>query len=146
MCNYDVIAKWIYIYSNGCDELYSNIDGRTSLRRCTMHTPNVLLEFKHGSRKPISGFKSPFLNNTDGGIRDWMAHHRYPGFAESTFTVLDQQAVDEDACRTSYAGPKMKGKNTLITHEIEGEPFEGPAKAAKLRHRKNRKKYGVRMD
>ncbi|EZF33709.1 hypothetical protein TMEN_3370 [Trichophyton mentagrophytes] len=43
-----------------------------------------------------------FLNYTDNKIRDWMEHHRCPGFAEATFTVLDQLTIAEGPYRVGY--------------------------------------------
>ncbi|OAL64877.1 hypothetical protein A7C99_4313 [Trichophyton rubrum] len=68
---------------------------------CILQTTD-LSSITHGSRKPMSDFESPFLNYTDNEIRDWMEHHSCPGFAEATFTILDQLTIDEGTCRVGY--------------------------------------------
>lgn len=68
---------------------------------CIIQTTD-LSSITHGSRKPMSDFESPFLNYTDNEIRNWMEHHPCPGFAEATFTILDQLTIDEGTCRVGY--------------------------------------------
>ncbi|EGD97537.1 hypothetical protein TESG_04945 [Trichophyton tonsurans CBS 112818] len=68
---------------------------------CILQTTD-LGSITHGSHKPMPDFVSPFLNYTDNKIRDWMEHHRFPGFAEATFTVLDQLTIAEGTYRVGY--------------------------------------------
>ncbi|EEQ31053.1 hypothetical protein McanCB56680_003691 [Microsporum canis] len=46
---------------------------------CILQTTD-LSSISHGSRKPMAKLKSPFLNKADNEIRDWVRHHRCPGF------------------------------------------------------------------
>ncbi|KAF3492365.1 uncharacterized protein GIQ15_01882 [Arthroderma uncinatum] len=107
------------ILDNFIDEAYEGIlrgdDGiNTPVCPCILQTTD-LRSISHGSRKPMPEFVSPFLNKTDEEIRDWMLKHPYPGFAEGTFTVLDQQTIDSGLSRIGYCGEKSPDPRMLIS-------------------------------
>lgn len=71
---------------------------------CILQTTD-LDSIAHGSRKPMPDFESPFLGMTDDEVRDWMLKHQHPpDFAQSTFTILDQNTVERRISRIGYAG------------------------------------------
>lgn len=39
---------------------------------------------------------------TDDEIRGWMREHKHPGFAQLTFTILDEDTVRNKTCRIGY--------------------------------------------
>jgi hypothetical protein len=80
---------------------------------CILQTTD-LDSITHGSRKPTPDFESPFLNNTEDEIRDWMQKNRHPNFAEFTFTILDQNTVDHKICRMGYVGHTPSDTDTRM--------------------------------
>jgi hypothetical protein len=82
---------------------YELVEGEESPAEspCILQTMDLDL-ISHGSRKPMTDFESPFLNWTDNEIRDWMVTHQHPNFAQSTFTILDQNTVDHQISRIGY--------------------------------------------
>ncbi|KAK2758746.1 hypothetical protein FQN54_003436 [Arachnomyces sp. PD_36] len=82
-----------------------NDPGPSHICPCILQTKD-LDSIAHGSRKPMPKFESPFLNYTDDEIREWFKENicgrSHPDFAQSTFTILDQDTVEKGVCRMGY--------------------------------------------
>ena len=76
-------------------------DGYVGASPCILTTTD-LNSISNGSRNPMHAFESPFLRKTDDEIRAWMKEHIHPNFAQTTFTILDEDTIKNKTCRVGY--------------------------------------------
>ena len=76
-------------------------DGDVGASPCILETTD-LNSIANGSRSPMHAFESPFLGKTDDEIRAWMEEHKHPNFAQTTFTILDEDTIKNKTCRVGY--------------------------------------------
>ncbi|DAA74243.1 TPA_exp: hypothetical protein A8136_3741 [Trichophyton benhamiae CBS 112371] len=88
---------------------------------CILQTTD-LDSITHGSRKPMPvDFESPFLNWTDEQVREWATKALRPGhpsFAQRTFTILDQNTVDNKICRVGYISVFQEDEDYGMLSEV----------------------------
>ncbi|EFQ99270.1 hypothetical protein MGYG_02283 [Nannizzia gypsea CBS 118893] len=87
---------------------------------CILQTTDLDL-IAHGSRKPMPNFESPFLNWTDEQVRDWATKEgkrQRQSFAMETFTILDQNSIDNKICRIGYIDNGEEDDDRRMLHGI----------------------------
>ncbi|KAM5458142.1 hypothetical protein MaudCBS49596_000053 [Microsporum audouinii] len=87
---------------------------------CILQTTD-LDSITHGSRKPMPDFESPFLNWTDKQVRDWATKEwkrQRECFAMRTFTILDQNSIDNKVCRVGYISVREEDADYRMFHEV----------------------------
>ncbi|EFQ97989.1 hypothetical protein MGYG_01025 [Nannizzia gypsea CBS 118893] len=88
---------------------------------CILQTTD-LDSITHGSRKPMPvDFESPFLNWTDEQVREWATKASRPGhpsFAHRTFTILDQNTIDNKVCRVGYISVNEEDDDYRMLSEV----------------------------
>lgn len=76
-------------------------DGDVGASPCILETTD-LDSIAHGSRKPTQAFESPFHGKSEDEIRAWVKEHEHPNFAQTTFTILDEDTIKNKTCRVGY--------------------------------------------
>ncbi|KFY61770.1 hypothetical protein V496_04896 [Pseudogymnoascus sp. VKM F-4515 (FW-2607)] len=89
---------------------------------CILTTEN-LDSIKHGSRKPMQPFESPFLGMTDEEVRTWFNEHPHPNFACRTFSVLDRDTARNKTCRIGNKDGNEEAGNKMITTDFYASTY-----------------------
>lgn len=69
----------------------------------------------------MPNFESPFLNWTDEQVRDWATKEgkrQRQSFAMETFTILDQNSIDNKICRIGYIDNGEEDDDRRMLHGI----------------------------